>query len=326
MDGVELLSRPNRHPGDRFVGERAGGAGLHALATGHTRARPHRVVQVEGDPRRVTLARAPDHVVALDVVAGPHAAVAQDAGVVVDVDDGVGIVGAPPGSARQLGRLPGEAEAVAQAEEQVVGRRGLLRVLGAQGLVGEQQLGEGRPAPLQLRGGSLDRHGVLARSHTGGGEDPAARVHDAHSADADRVVALVVAQHRDVDAGQLGRVEDRGALGHSHRVPVDRYVDRPDGGRRVLHFCHLSPVDRHVCGTNSSCDGARFRSAVPLNAPAEDRPGRPGRPAPPGPGPGRRSSRRPSSGAAAGSGWRRGLKEAAVRCRASSPAACRRRP
>src|SRR6185312_7289418 len=99
VDGVQLLARPDRDAPDRLVGQRPGGAGLHALAAGHARAGAHRVVQVEGDPGGIALAGAADHVVALDVVARPHAAVAQDAGVVVDVDDGIGRVGAPTGAA-----------------------------------------------------------------------------------------------------------------------------------------------------------------------------------------------------------------------------------
>ena len=74
---------------DRLVGEGPGRAGGHALAARHARGLAHRVVEVERDPRRVALAGAADDVVALDVVARPHAAVAQDARVVVDGDDRV---------------------------------------------------------------------------------------------------------------------------------------------------------------------------------------------------------------------------------------------
>ena len=54
-----------------------------------------RVAQVERDVRGVALSAAPDHVVALNVVAGPDAPVAEDAGVVVDRDNRVGQVCAP---------------------------------------------------------------------------------------------------------------------------------------------------------------------------------------------------------------------------------------
>ena len=164
VDGVQLLARPDRDAADRLVGQRPGRAGLHALAAGDARAGAHRVVEVERDPGRVALAGAADDVVALDVVAGPDAAVAQDAGVVVDVDDGVGRVGAPARAARQLGGLPGDAEAVGEIEQQVVAGLGVLGVLGARRLIGHQQLGQRGTAALQLRAGGRDLHAVLARA------------------------------------------------------------------------------------------------------------------------------------------------------------------
>src|SRR5205085_3460026 len=73
---------------DRLA-EREGlrGARQHALAAFHAARLPHRVVQVKPDPRVVALARAADDVVMLDVVAAPRAAVAEDAGAVVDRDE-----------------------------------------------------------------------------------------------------------------------------------------------------------------------------------------------------------------------------------------------
>ena len=92
VHGVELRARADRHVPNGLVDERASGAGRHAFAAGHAGGLAHRVVQVEGDARRVALPGAADHVVALDVVASPDAAVAEDAGVVVDRDDGVRVV------------------------------------------------------------------------------------------------------------------------------------------------------------------------------------------------------------------------------------------
>src|SRR5258707_14214737 len=83
---------------DRFVGQRAGGAGGDALAARDARRGSHRVVQVKRDPGSVALAAAADDVVALNIVAGTHAAIAQDAGVVVHGDDRVGKVRAPASS------------------------------------------------------------------------------------------------------------------------------------------------------------------------------------------------------------------------------------
>src|SRR6202034_2538215 len=94
---VEFGARPDRDVADRLVRQRAGRARGHALAAGHAGRGAHRVAQVERDMGAVALAAAPDHVVALDVVAGPHTAVAEDAGVVVDRDNGAGQVGASAG-------------------------------------------------------------------------------------------------------------------------------------------------------------------------------------------------------------------------------------
>ena len=84
---VKLGLGPDRDVVDRLVGQRAGRAGGDALAAGDAGRGAHRVAEVERDVRGEPLAAAPDHVVALDVVAGADAAVAQDAGVVVDGDD-----------------------------------------------------------------------------------------------------------------------------------------------------------------------------------------------------------------------------------------------
>src|SRR6185312_7672246 len=114
VDRVEPLPRLDRDEVDRLVGQRAGRAGLDALAAGDAGAVAHRVVEVERDPGGVALARASDDVVALDVVAGPHAPVAEDAGIVVDVDDRVRRVGAAATRTGQLGGLAGHVEPVGQ--------------------------------------------------------------------------------------------------------------------------------------------------------------------------------------------------------------------
>ena len=64
----------------------------------------HRLVEVEADARGVALAGAADDLVALDVVARADAAVAEDAGLVIDGDDRRGDVslGAVRGELRVL--------------------------------------------------------------------------------------------------------------------------------------------------------------------------------------------------------------------------------
>jgi hypothetical protein len=72
----------------RLVGERAGRAVGHTLAAGDAGRLTHRLVHVEADPRQEPFTVAADDLVHLDVIAGPDAAVAQDAGVVIDGDNG----------------------------------------------------------------------------------------------------------------------------------------------------------------------------------------------------------------------------------------------
>src|SRR5205823_3950110 len=49
---------------------------------------PHRIVEIEADARRVAFAGAADDVVALNLIARSDAAVAEDASLMVDRDDG----------------------------------------------------------------------------------------------------------------------------------------------------------------------------------------------------------------------------------------------
>src|SRR5262249_41664584 len=85
---LDLLERLPRHDREAhgLVHQRPGGARGHALAARDARALAHRLIEIERDARRVALAGATDDVVVLDVVARPDAAIAQDAGLVVDRD------------------------------------------------------------------------------------------------------------------------------------------------------------------------------------------------------------------------------------------------
>src|ERR1700722_512696 len=248
VDRVELALRPDRYVADRLVGQRAGRAGGDALAAGHAGRAAHRVAQVERDVRAEALAAAPDDIVALDVVAGADAAVAQDAGVVVDRDDRAGQAHAAAGAARQPGfpvraRVArGHAVAVGEFQQLVVGGGDLLGVTLARRLVGQQQPGEHGAAALHLGGVRLDRHAALAGAHTGGGERGRAHVHHAHPAHADRVVPLVVAEHGDVDAGRLGGLPDRRSFRRGDLTAVDRERHGPGGLRgRNRHSRSIRP-------------------------------------------------------------------------------------
>jgi hypothetical protein len=69
-----------------------GGADGGALAAGDAGTLAHRLVEVKADAGAVALAGAADDVVALHLVAAADAAVAEDAGGVIDRDHGGGVV------------------------------------------------------------------------------------------------------------------------------------------------------------------------------------------------------------------------------------------
>ena len=220
--------------------ERAGRARSDAFAAGHARRLAHRVVEIEGDPGRIALSRAADDVVALDVVAGADAAVAEDARVVVDGDDRVGEVLAATRAARQLGRLLLEAVLPNEHQQLVVGGRGLLRILLDRRLVDQQQLGQLRTVAVELGRRGLDLHPVLTRPHAGRRVDARPDIDDAHATHADGVVALVVAKDRNLDPDLPGGRPDRRALGHGDLLAVDGEADGLDlggCGRRDGHDC-----------------------------------------------------------------------------------------
>ena len=201
VDRVELGARPDRDVADRLVGQRAGGAGRDALAAGDAGRGAHRVVQVEGDPGGVPLAAAADDVVALDVVAGPDAAVAEDARVVVDRDDRVGQVDAAAGATGQADRRPaprsGRPARAAALSPVVV-------CLGSRSR-GGWSASSSSVSTARLRSTSgVDVVTVMPPRRRGrrprrSARPPTSTTHIRHTPDG--VEALVVAQHRDVDAG-----------------------------------------------------------------------------------------------------------------------------
>ena len=83
---IDRLQFRSRHERQRngLVGEGSGGARGDAFAARNAGRFPHRVIEVEADPRGVALARAADDFVALDVVAGTDAAIAEDACLMIE--------------------------------------------------------------------------------------------------------------------------------------------------------------------------------------------------------------------------------------------------
>src|SRR2546430_1141721 len=110
--GRDLLALLQIDVDRALVGERAGGTAHHALAAAHAARRAHRQVGVENDARLRALAAAADHEVLLDVAAGADAAVAEDAGGVVHLDDRRRVVAAARvGAGGEPGLVEGSEEA-----------------------------------------------------------------------------------------------------------------------------------------------------------------------------------------------------------------------
>ena len=112
-EGLGGLVGGNRGTDGDFVGERAGGTGDHALAAGNAGGIAHGRVEIEGDAGGVAFAGAAENEIVFDFVAAADAAVAKNAGVVIDGDGEGRIVAAAGSSAARKTRtgdagLPGE--------------------------------------------------------------------------------------------------------------------------------------------------------------------------------------------------------------------------
>jgi hypothetical protein len=209
-DTPTTLSCRPREVGFVRGGERAGRAGLHALAARHARREAHRVVEVEHDRRVRAAMGVSDHVVDLRLAARAHAARALDARVEVDRHRRV----------RQVGdRLLAHREARRpDAELALPGRELGVGLVDALRHVGREQLDD-----HLLRG---DRARAVGRNlHAGRGRAAARRREHALALDLDHARAAVavgpqprlVAEPRDLDAQAIRDLEDRLA-GHGGDV------------------------------------------------------------------------------------------------------------
>jgi hypothetical protein len=138
VDGRELAARTQRFR-HGAVHQRAGRTRRRALAAGDAGARAHRRIQVEGDARGVALAAAAHYLVALHIVAGANAAVAEDAGLVIDGDHlRAWILRAAVAAGKRPS--PGVV-APRQGHQLVAAEGGFLRIVLDLGLVRHQELG-----------------------------------------------------------------------------------------------------------------------------------------------------------------------------------------
>ena len=100
---IDLLEVRSRSEGqaDCPVHECAGRTGRRTFAAGHAAALAHLLVEVEGNARFVSLTAPTDDFVALHVVARSDAAIAENAGLMIDVDHLRAVILASPMQGRK---------------------------------------------------------------------------------------------------------------------------------------------------------------------------------------------------------------------------------
>jgi hypothetical protein len=138
--------------------QRAGRAGLHALAAADAARIAHGIVEIEDDFRRRATTGHADDVVGLDVAASLHAQLAVDAGVEVHAHRRVAAVGEGGGRCAGHG---GARRETAVLQAQLLGpvpeRRVAIVRLRAWRLLGEQQF-DHQPPAVQRAFGSVAAH------------------------------------------------------------------------------------------------------------------------------------------------------------------------
>ena len=253
--------------------QRAGRAGLHALAAGDAGGDAHRVGEIENDLGVEAAVAHADHVVHLHLAAGADAEVAVDAGVEVDPHRHVAGV-----EQRHLGARPRR-----EATGRDALRRGhvpemaraVVRFL-AGGLVGEQELdhhGARLDGALACR---AHYHPLRGRTDARGGEHPLALDLDhAGAAVAVRAVAgrVLVAEMRDACALAARHLPDGLAGGGRDLAAVEREGDRLRHGRSS------GPILDHR-GSEGERARLRWLAGVGLGGASPHAPGAP-RSAPP---------------------------------------------
>ena len=214
--------------------QRAGRAGLHALAAGDAGRRAHRVVHVEDDLGLVAAKGQADHVVDLLVAAGAHAARALDARRQVDRHRRVREIGCDC-RARREARLA-DAEPRRPLVDFVVARVLGLRHVRQQQLEDEllrleRALAVGRDLHSRAR-----RAAARWRQHA-----LACDLDHARAAVADLVEAGLVAKARDRDSFGVGDLDQRAVGARLDLAPVqfeanDRCIERGDlAAREGIH-------------------------------------------------------------------------------------------
>ena len=218
-------------------------------------------VAVEGADERVRSALEQDQLVVLgDLLRVAHAAVAEDAALAVDRDEG-----------RELERLAEVALGLDEARVPAAPAEGdvLERALAAlvadravQRMVDEQELDDRLLGGARALGLGVDDHPVLDRRRARGLElgDPL-DLDEAHAAGADRLTELgLVAEDRDLDVAQLGGVGQHHVLGRLDLATVDLEGDRVVLG--AWHYAAMAASRRDSMCASSS--GRNFAMIEPI--------------------------------------------------------------
>src|SRR5579872_676927 len=211
-----LVDEARRH-------QRAGRAGLHALAAGDAGRGAHRVVEIEHDLFVMAARRHADHIVDLDLAAGADTEVALDAGVELHRHRRVAAVRGRLGALREA--AVGDLDLVGPEPE------ARLRVVrgGAHRLVADQELEDQLARGFGSLAGALHLHAGSRAANAGGGEHALALDLD-HAGAAIAVGAVAglrqPAQMRDLGAETVGDLPDRFARLRFDLGAVEGEADR----------------------------------------------------------------------------------------------------
>ena len=220
LDPRDLIVRP--HIGAGAVHQRAGGADLQAVATGHTARLAKRHIQIGDDHRVSTAVLEPQRVIAHQVAADANATAAEDAAVMVhhkvlargvDGQLGKGAVIAPMVDPRVIGQILQLATTAHLAEHaKVVALR-------------KEQLQHKATGVQHLLRIGMYHHAIGHGKGTGWLEDPLfLNLHKADAAGSDRLDGRVCTQRRDLHPCRVGSIEDRAANRHHSLLVIDRYA------------------------------------------------------------------------------------------------------
>src|SRR5713226_1750578 len=109
-------------------------------------------------------------------------------------------------------------------------------------MFGEEQFDQHSARVTHARSAGLDVHAGLNRPDTRRREDPRAHVHNAHAADADRRLVLLMTERGDANRVQPCRIENGGSRRHGNFLPVNREFDLA----LWAHACRAPPARASV--------------------------------------------------------------------------------